>query len=368
MSDSDIEAIYNEHFMPTLEPLYKLVKKEFPQIKKQTVKDFLSKQLEQQLTKEQKPFDGKGHITAIAPNEIWQLDIYVMQKYGYNSSQKLKPHVKSEYYNKDRNEGYNYIFAVVDVFTRYAYAVKMKTKTIEDTTAALDNIINNSKVVPHVITSDNDASFLGGKFQALLDKHNIMHIQNVKGDHNTLGIIDNFAKRLKTIFTKIFIKNKSTNWIDYLDKIIYNYNHQPHSALEGLTPDDVDKNDDNLSLVLEINQQKNKSNRTISDLIKGDLVRLRVKGDFRKGTEPKYSSKIYTVITVHGKRVLLDNKKEVIRNDLLKIPNDTPQEIDYNVIDEVNDENRKDRKNKKEGIDESNILDVGRIRKVMSYA
>ena len=368
MTDSDIEKIYSDALYPTLEPLYKLVKKEFPSIKKSSVKAFLDKQIEQQLTKQQKKVDTNGHITAIAPNEVWQIDIFVMAKYGFDSNQ-VKPHKKSEYYNKDRNQGYNYIFACVDVFTRFAYAVKMKTKSIEDTTSALEYIFKSSHNIPNVINSDNDASFLGSKFQALLNKHNIIHIENVKDDHHALGIIDNFAKRLKTTFTKIFLKNNSTNWVDYLEKIIHTYNHKPHSALEDLTPYEVDKNDENLSLVLQINQEKmnHKKITGIPNLVKGDLVRLQIKKDFKKGTEPKYSTEIYTVLKTQGKRIKLDNGKEVIRNDLLKIPNDTERPIDFNVIEKVNKKNKIDRKNKKEGINTDNIINVERVRKVMTY-
>ena len=372
MTEKDIDRIYSNAFYPSLEPLYKLVKKEYPSISKKTVKDFLDKQVEQQLTKQQKK-KINGHITAIAPNEIWQIDIFVMAKYGYTpeSVDKIKTKKKSEYFNKDRNQGYNYIFACIDVFTRFAYVIKMKTKSIEDTTSALETILKTSKDPPHVIDSDNDSSFLGAKFQTLLKKHDIIHIENVKDDHNALGIIDNFAKRLKTIFTKIFLKNNSTNWVDYLDKIVYKYNHDPHTSLEGISPDEVDQTDDNLSLVLQINQEKMNVQKTtksnLSNLVEGDLVRIKVKNIFSKGTEPIFSKEIYTVMKVVGNRIKLDNGKEIIRSNLLKIPNDTERKINYNVIEKVNKENRIERKNKKEGIDSSNIINIDRVKKVMKY-
>jgi len=370
MTEKDIDKIYSDNFFPTLGPLYKLVKKEFPEVKKITLKEFLEKQVEQQLTKQQK-INPSGHITAIAPNEIWQIDIFVMQKYGYDTSDSDKVKTKSEYYNKDRNQGYNYIFACVDVFTRFSYAVKMKTKSIDDTTTALETILKKSKNSPHVISSDNDSSFLGAKFQTLLKKYDIIHIQNVKEDHNALGIIDNFAKRLKSTFTKIFLRNNSTNWVNYLDDVVDNFNHRPNTALEDLSPYEVDKNEDNLSLVLQINQEKmnfqNKVKNKLSNLVEGDLVRIKVKNIFSKGTEPIFSKEIYTVMKIAGNRIKLDNGKEIIRSNLLKIPSSTERKIDYNVIEKVNKENRIQRKNKKEGIDSSNIINIDRVKKVMKY-
>ena len=56
--------------------------------------------------------------------------------------------------------------------------------------------------------SDNDSSFLGSEFQKVLVKHDIHHDPNAVGDHNALGIIDNFAKRIKRILTAYFFTDQ----------------------------------------------------------------------------------------------------------------------------------------------------------------
>ena len=181
------------------------------------VKRYLDEQVQEQLLKQTLPRKGLGHIVASYPGEIVQIDIYDLSKYST--------------YNK----GYKYIFAMVDVFTRFAIALPMKTKGIEDTTEALDFIIREFGA-PIIIMSDNDSSFTGDQFQKVLDENDIILNTNVKGDHFALGIIDNFAKRLKLIFAKKFLKNKTKNWVQYLHEIITTYNNSPHSALDGLTP------------------------------------------------------------------------------------------------------------------------------------
>ena len=102
-------------------------------------------------------------------------------------------------------------------------------------------------------------------------------------------------------------------------------------------------------------------------MVEGDLVRIKVKNIFSKGTEPIFSKEIYTVMKIVGNRIKLDNGKEIIRSNLLKIPSSTERKIDYNVIEKVNKENRIERKNKKEGIDSSNIINIDRVKKVMKY-
>jgi len=59
---------------------------------------------------------------------------------------------------------------------------------------------------------------------------------NAKQDHRALGIIDNLAKRIKTILTKTFLVNKNQRWIDKIQNIINIYNNTSHISLDGLTP------------------------------------------------------------------------------------------------------------------------------------
>ena len=51
---------------------------------------------------------------------------------------------------------------------------------------------------------------------------------NALGDHHALGIIDNFAKRIKTTLTAMFLKNNKTRWIDYKEGIVNHYNRSEH--------------------------------------------------------------------------------------------------------------------------------------------
>ena len=109
------------------------------------------------------------------------------------------------------NNGYLHIFACIDIFTRKAYAVATKKKDSKSSCDALQKIIDDAGTAPKIIMSDNDSAFKSDDFQELLDKYHIVSDMNVVGDHNALGIIDNFAKRLKMALSKKIIRSKSTN-------------------------------------------------------------------------------------------------------------------------------------------------------------
>ena len=59
-------------------------------------------------------------------------------------------------------------------------------------------------VKPRCIISDHDPAFLSNEFSSYLDKLQIPLNVNALGDHHVLGIIDKFAKRIKTILTAMF--------------------------------------------------------------------------------------------------------------------------------------------------------------------
>ena len=334
-----MEEIYENNLYPNLDEFYKILKKEGLSFTKKQVKDFLDKREEQQLTKETKTKkQDMGHIVAYFENQIWQLDIYILQKYVKN------------------NKGYRDILACVDVFTRKAYCVPMKSKDIDDVTSAFTKILKHGS--PQVLISDSDSSFLGEKFQTLLKKYDVNHDVVPVGDHMSLGIIDRFARTIKTKFTKIFLAKKNTNWVDYLDQIVSKYNNKPHSSLGNIAPNEVS---DNLPIIMDINKEKSLKNDSVSDLDIGDSVRILDKTLFTKGTEPKYSDEIYTVKAVHGKKITLNNDVVKKRNMLLAVPPETQKS--KNVVKEVNKENRIDRLLKQVGIASENMTREKRTRK-----
>jgi hypothetical protein len=341
-----LEQAYEATNYGGLEKIFKFIKRTNPEIKRNDIKEFLEGQESEQLLKQQQSKATNGHIVAMFPDEFWQIDIYDLSKY------------------KDYNKNYRYIFAVVDVFTRIAYAEKMKTKDIDATTEALEKIFVKARNYPQVCTSDNDSAFLGEKFMALLDKHKIVLDTNIKDDHNALGIIDNFAKRLKLTFGKIFIKLKTKNWIDHLDDVIRRYNNSEHSSLNDLTPFQAIKSE-NYNEILALNFRKRTKNKTVSDLKVGDKVRIRTSGKFTKSSEPQWSDKVYRVTSVRGTTIDLDDDKTFKRTNLLKVPIDA-KDITTNVINEISKEARITRRVKKSGVErndaQNEIIDVVKNR------
>ena len=337
----DLEKYYKKYNFPASSTFVKQLKNEGIKITKKEIDDFLVSRVEQQqtiITNERKKTLGK--IVAYRPLSLIQMDIYVMAKYV-----------------KD-NKGYKYILCMIDVFTRKVWAYKMKKKDNKNVQDSFKQFLSDSKIkkyTPTILMSDNDSTFINKSFHEIfLEKNQIIHQPNILDDHHALGLIDRFARTLKMILTRLFLQTKSTNWINYLDEIIKNYNNNGHSAIDYISPNEAFL-EKNFEKIYNINYEKSLFNISISDIDVNDKVRIKIKGQFRKGTEARYTDEVYTVKKVKGNAVTLDNDEVYKRSSLLIVPKTTVSD-EQNVIVKVNKQNKINRNIDKEGLDVANIV------------
>jgi hypothetical protein len=351
MSEEKIKEIYVNNNFPSLQKLYLLVKKLDNTINKNEVKEFLDKQYNYQVLKQQNKTKQSGHIIAFRPNELWQMDIFDLKKYAP--------------YNKN----YGYLFVIVDVFTRKAGLMPMKQKSASSCSVSLQEIINKMGP-PIIIMSDNDKAFLSKEFEQVLKTNDSIILDtNVKDDHKALGIIDRFARTLKTIISNYFLYNNTKVWINDINKIIDVYNNTPHRGIEYLTPNEASQ-DKYHEQILSLNLLKNKKNGSASDLLINDKVRIRIGNIFKKGTEPSFSDEIYDVINTDNNKILLSNGKKYKRSSLLKIVpvkakdlNQQPTAMQpINIIKEATKTHKIKQLHNRISIDQNNVIDKNDIK------
>jgi ribosomal protein L21E len=341
--DSIINKYYNNYNFPSLDRLYKILKDNDENVSRKDVQKFLNKQYEYEMLKvKQKKKKKFGHITAFSYQQFAQMDIFDLSKYS------------------TRNKNYKYILAVIDVFSRKVFARPMKKKDTEDVLINLTSIFEENKYMPRMLTTDTDKAFMSNKFQQFLNRYGIIHDDVIaENDHIALGIIDRFALTLKVIFNKLFLKNNNSDWINNLDNVIDQYNNTPHSSLNRLKPNEA-INEHYHYDIGSINISKAENTNLKSTFKIGDKVRIRINNIFKKGSEPRYTDKIYTVIDVIGKRITLDNEKTYLESDIIRTYTDNTEET---VIEKLNKENSSNRKLRKEGLDTNYIIDGPRRKK-----
>jgi IS30 family transposase len=114
-------------------------------------------------------------------NNIWSLDLVEMIQF------------------KDVNKGYNYILVIVDVYSRYCWAIPLKNKTGKDVSNAIENIIKNFNSPEHFWT-DEGKEFYNKDVDKLRDKYNI-NIYSTYGVAKS-AIVERLNRTLKNIMYK----------------------------------------------------------------------------------------------------------------------------------------------------------------------
>ena len=363
---TQLDKIMVDNLYPNSKTLLSLAKRQNSSITMKQIQEYLSNQKAYQLTKERKiTKKSMGHVVSFSPWSLVQMDLLDMSRFSYDYSQ-YKSKKKMSGVSTEFNKGYKFILIIIDVFSRYVDAVMIKSKNIEDCVNALEIILDFNKIKPDVLMSDSESSFLSEKFQNFLAKKQIIHDVVVLDDHHALSVLDRFCRTLRGRLNKLFLGRGTTEWVNDLSKIIYQYNNTEHRGILNFTPTQVLNNAKIQEVIMELNHEKNKKNVAMKETDKfkvGDKVRVFIKDKFKKGSDPSYTAETFKIIEKNGKNYTLSNNKTYVKNDLQKIfqadsPNNNlllgngeeEEDEDINPFEEVKKQNKIAKKLKKENL------------------
>ena len=145
---------------------------------------------------------------------------------------------------KNQNKGYYWILTVIEILSRYAFAIPVYRKNTNSMTKAVDELLKKFKIrfgeYPKVAQFDEGKEFYNVGVKSLLKESDVKYFstKSVK----KAAIVERFNRSLKTSMWKYFYNNETYNWIDILDKLVKNYNNTKHKTTQ-MKP--VDVNDSN---------------------------------------------------------------------------------------------------------------------------
>jgi hypothetical protein len=223
-------------------------------------------------------------------NDTWQIDLVEMIPYARE------------------NQGYKYLLTVIDTFSKFAYAIPVKTKKGVDVTNAMKKILKLAKNQPKNIHSDMGKEFYNKDFKKLMEQHNI----NLYSTFTAMkaSICERWNRTLKNKMWKKFNMQGSHKWLKILPKLVEEYNSTKHSTIK-MRPIHVDKSNEKLLLATVYNRIKIfKPGKFNVD----DFVRIsKYKSIFAKGYEPNWTTEIFKI-----KKVQLTNPVTYLLQDYRK--------------------------------------------------
>ena len=213
------------------------------------------------------------------------------------------------------NDGYRYAVSGVDIFSKYGWAMPIKTKQPNDVLNGLKDVLNNIGI-PETLYSDSEGSFNSKEFIRFINSKNIKHIFTNSHAH----FIEAFNKTIKQqIYTRLEAKNEDIDkWALELFHVIRKYNKTVHRTIE-MTPEQARLDKNRLNVFMNI-ALKAKRNRKYPPLKLGSVVRVLLKpSTFKKSWHDRWSKETFKVIGIQGRFYLVDDNKQKVymRHELL---------------------------------------------------
>jgi len=126
------------------------------------------------------------------------------------------------------NDGYRYILTMIDVFSRFAFARALKTKSGVEVANALSDIFQHRRC--KILQTDNGKEFYNQHVQEVLKKYDI-ELFSVNNEIKC-ALVERFNRTLKDKMFKYFTYNGGRRWIDILQTLINTYNNTTHSSIK----------------------------------------------------------------------------------------------------------------------------------------
>jgi transposase InsO family protein len=216
-------------------------------------------------------------IRVLYKDQQWQADLCDMQKYS------------------DENNGYNYLLTVIDCFSKYAWALPLKSKRGVEIVAALKKIFKERKCTK--LQTDRGKEFKNKDVQDFLKQQGVKFFTannpDIKG-----AIVERFNRTLKGKMWRYFTHKNTTRYVEVLPKLLQSYNKTVHSSIK-MPPS-------NVSVLNQIDVYKNIYGKEGSNPVRkppikykfkpGDHVRIqKEKLKFEKGYEANFTRETFVI-------------------------------------------------------------------------
>ena len=252
--------------------LFREAKKILPDLSIANVKNWLKKQNTYSLFKQVKNRFKRLPIRAISIDHQWQADLLDMTWFA------------------KYNDRYKYILVVVDVLSRYAWAIPQRDKSGQTTADAMESIFDSGRV-PKKLQTDQGKEFKNKIFKEVMKKYGINFFTTTEGVIKC-AIAERFNRTLRSRIYRYLYHNNTKRYIDVLPSIIMSYNKSFHRSIK-MTPDEVNK--DNEATVIK-NLKVKPAGRVKDTLAGEDFVRMsREKKTFEKGTTENFNEEIFKI-------------------------------------------------------------------------
>jgi hypothetical protein len=260
------------------ERLFKRAKELGIPANRRTVNDYLTKQLAYSLHKPARHKFVRNHTYVANVDQQWQADLADMQAIAHD------------------NDGYHYILTCIDILSRYAWVVPVKSKSSKDMLIAMKRLFRTAHPRrPQRLQTDKGKEFFNANVSDYLRTQNVHHFAS-QSDQKA-SVVERFNRTLKSRIWTYFTANNTKRYIDVLNDITFAYNNSVHRSIR-MRPSDVDNEQAAQKAWYHLFYHTTSvgSSKRKQPLPVNQRVRItKWKGNFEKGYVPNWSREHFTV-------------------------------------------------------------------------
>ena len=191
------------------------------------------------------------------------------------------------------NDGMNYILMCIDVFSKFGFAVPVKSKKSTSIIPAFKKIFDAGIITPYTrLSFDCGGEFESKKMYDFYKKEGISHF-SFRNETKAM-VVERFNRTILTKLYRYFTHSNSYRYIEVLPKIIHAYNHSYHRSIKTYPANVSSENESEIWNTLH--------GDIIFDTFKepnfkvGDHVRLsKISGPFTKSYSQRWTEEIFTI-------------------------------------------------------------------------
>ncbi|HSN24021.1 MAG TPA: transposase family protein [Methylomicrobium sp.] len=194
----------------------------------------------------------------------------------------------------NQNDGERYIMTCIDVFSKKAWAVPLRTKSSKEVADSFEKEILSCGT-PNFLQTDKGTEFRGAHFQSMLGRHGIRWYTS-ENDDIKAAVVERLNRTLKEKIHRYLTYRNSGRYLDVLQDIVGAYNKTFHRSI-GMAPEQVNAlNSDAVAARLFPPKPKKFDYK----LNVGDHVRLSMaRRVFHKSFRGSWSEEIFEVVDRH---------------------------------------------------------------------
>ena len=184
--------------------------------------------------------------------------------------------------------GYKYCLTIIDLYSRFAWVIPLKTKTAVEVKKAFEEVFKKSSRKPKKLWADKGTEFFNKQVKPLFEE--VYSTEN----YNKAVVIERFNRTLKRKLFKKFTEQGNQKWLKILPEIVKNYNNTIHSSI-GVSPTQASEKPELIAIRTTENNygdvRKEKPKFKV-----GDRVRIfKWKNKFEKGYKGYFTQEIFEI-------------------------------------------------------------------------